>query len=121
MASAKAARSAFKMAFRPCGPLNDLPSGSVPDESIGNLPSYVRHAPVASKFSSPKPSGSIRAWQEAHVVFFLCCSNCSRSEADWPIPDSSRLGTSGGGGGGGAFRKFSSIHFPRRTGEVRVA
>src|SRR5262249_10260213 len=29
--------------------------------------------------------------------------------------------TLGGGGGGGAFRMFSRIHLPRRTGEVRVA
>ena len=30
-------------------------------------------------------------------------------------------GTSAGGGGGGVPRKFSRIHLPRITGEVRVA
>jgi hypothetical protein len=29
-------------------------------------------------------------------------------------------GTFGGGGGGGAAKIFSSTHFPRSTGEVRV-
>ena len=33
------------------------------------------------KFSSPKPRGSMRAWQAAQVGFFRCCSNCWRSEA----------------------------------------
>ena len=48
------------------GPLNLVPSGSAPDASIG-LPSTRRRSspscPCASKFSSAKPSGSIRAWQ----------------------------------------------------------
>src|SRR5262245_30413847 len=109
------------ISFRPCGPLNVLPSGSVPDASIGNFPSCVRQPPMASKFSRPKPSGSIRAWQEAHMALVRCCSSCLRSEAVEPILDSSRLGTSGGGGGGGALRMFSRIHLPRSTGEVLVA
>ena len=54
-------RSSFNMAFSSTGPLNDLPSGSVPEASIGNFPSWVRQAPMASKFSKPNPNGSIRA------------------------------------------------------------
>ena len=50
------------------GPLNVRPSGSAPEASTGNLPSSVRQAPTASKFSSPKPSGSIRTWQAAQVA-----------------------------------------------------
>src|SRR5215468_2524020 len=76
---------------------------------------------MALKFSSPKPSGSMREWQAAQVAFLRCASNCWRIDIDEPILASSRLGTSGGGGGGGAFRTFSRIHLPRSTGEVRVA
>ena len=52
----------------------ELPAarGAVPVESIGNLPSSVRHAPMPSKFSRPKPSGSIRRWHEAHVGSLRC-------------------------------------------------
>jgi len=38
-----------------------------------------------------------------------------------PIPLSLSGGTFGGGGGGGIPRMFSSTHFPRCTGEVRLA
>ena len=41
-------------------------------------------------------------------------SACGRSP-----PESSRSGTSGGGGGGGTPSRFSRIHLPRTTGEVR--
>ena len=42
-------------------------------------------------------------------------------DADVPMFESSRLGTSAGGSGGGALRRLSSTHFPRSTGDVRVA
>src|SRR5678815_1815591 len=109
------------MAFNPCGPLNEFPSGSVPEESIVNSPSFERQAPIASKFSSPNPSGSMREWHEAQIAFFRCCSNCSRIEEVLPIFASSRFGTSGGGGGGGAPTRFSNTHLPRNTGDVRFA
>src|SRR6267378_2541089 len=119
--SAKASGCAFKIDSSPCGPSNDLPSGSVPDALIGNCPSFVRQAPIASKFSSPNPKGSMRVWQEAQIAFLRCCSSCSRIDEDKPILVSSRFGTSGGGGGGGAPTRFSSTHFPRSTGDVRLA
>src|SRR3954469_25412327 len=103
------------------GLLNDLPSGSLPEESTGKLPSIVRQAPTASKFSRPKPRGSIRRWHEAHVGSWRCASSCSRSDAAVPIDASFRFGTSGGGSGGGALSRLSRIHLPRRTGDVRVA
>ena len=79
-----------------------------------------RHRPIASKGSSARPSGSMRAWQEAHAALLRCFSSCSRRETDLPRSFSSRAGTSGGGGGGGAPRRFSRIHLPRSTGEVRL-
>ena len=82
----------------------------------------VRQRPMASKFSSAKPSGSIWAWQLAHTGLLRCCSIRSRTDAGFPpSPFSGSAGTSGGGAGGGAPRMFSSSHFPRTTGEVRVA
>jgi omega-6 fatty acid desaturase (delta-12 desaturase) len=42
------------------GPSNRVPSGKVADGSIGTPSLTVRHFPSASKFSSAKPSGSIR-------------------------------------------------------------
>ena len=93
----------------------------MPAASIGNLPSIVRQAPTASKFSSPKPSGSIRRWHDAQVGFLRCSSSCFRTEADVPMLVSSRFGTSAGGSGGGALSRLSRIHLPRSTGEVRVA
>src|SRR5262245_37834902 len=92
-----------------------------PDGSMETAPSLVRQAPVASKFSSAKPKGSICEWHVAQVGFFRCCSNRSRPEAGWPpAPSSGRLGTLGGGGGGGAPKRVSSTHLPRNTGDVRL-
>ena len=47
--------------FKSSAPLKLRPSGKVPDESMSNLPSFVRHWPIALKFSKPKPTGSIFA------------------------------------------------------------
>ena len=83
--------------------------------------SFVRHSPVASKFSSEKPSGSITRWQVAHAGFLRCSS--SRSRTDSTLPPSlfsCSVGTFGGGGGGGVPRMFSRIHLPRSTGDVRL-
>src|SRR5256885_14277972 len=92
-----------------------------PDESMETPPSLVRQAPVASRFSSAKPKGSICEWHVAQVGFFRCSSSRSRPEAGWPpAPVSGRLGTLGGGGGGGAPRRVSSTHLPRNTGEGRL-
>src|SRR5436190_838212 len=44
----------------------------------------------------------------------------SRIESTWPWAlVAFRSGTSGGGGGGGVPSRFSRIHLPRTTGEVR--
>jgi hypothetical protein len=48
---------------------------------IADDASWVRHPPIASKFSSAKPSGSIGAWQAAQTGFARCCSSRSRIDA----------------------------------------
>src|SRR5262249_7313141 len=102
-------------------PRNFVPSGSAPEGSIGVEPSAVRHLPMPSKLSSAKPSGSMRAWQAAHVGFLRCCSRPSRTGPGFArLAFSLGAGAFGGGGGGGAPSKFLRIHFPRFTGEVRV-
>src|SRR5262245_19979851 len=76
---------------------------------------------MASKFSRLKPSGSIRAWQDAQIGLARCCSNISRTVVVFPSLLSSRLVFAlGGGGGTGAARMFSSSHLPRIVGDVRV-
>jgi ATP-dependent DNA helicase RecG len=47
--------------------LNCSPLRRRPAESTLAEPSFSRHRPMASKFSRPKPMGSICAWQEAQV------------------------------------------------------
>ena len=98
------------------------PSGSAPDASIGPPASLdVRQPPIASKFSSAKPSGSIGAWQLAQTGFLRCCSSRSRTDSGLAVLAAflAARGTSGGGGGGGVPRMFSSSHLPRSTGDVR--
>ena len=57
----------------------------------------------------------------AQAGFFRCASSRSRTEARVPpSPRSGRADTSAGGGGGGVPKMFSSSHFPRSTGEVRL-
>src|ERR1019366_1264174 len=95
-------------------PLNNVPEGSICDPS-----SFVRHCPTASKFSSENPSGSINLWQPLHGSFARCCSMRSRKESFFaPASFSLRAGTFGGGGLGGFPNRFVRIHFPRSTAEV---
>ena len=77
---------------------------------------------MASKFSRPKPSGSIRAWHEAQFGSARCCSiRCpERPDRGILLVVGERRRRSGGGGGGGVPRISSRIHLPRLTGEVRV-
>src|SRR5437867_3146164 len=107
---------------RPDGPSSRVPSGSTPDESTAVPASAVRHRPMASKFSSANPKGSIAAWQLAQPGFLRCFSMSWRNGSGLPsVPLSSKLGTLGGGGGGGAPSMFSSSHLPRKTTDVRLA
>ena len=102
------------------GPERLGPPGSRPEESIGCPPSVARQPPMASKFSSPKPSGSMRRWHEAQAGSVLCCSIRWRSVPDGRVSlPSFKASTPDGGGDGGAPRMFSRIHLPRLTGEVR--
>ena len=106
-------------------PLIRVPSTSWPDASTGVPrvpPSRVRHAPVASKFSSASPAGSIIRWQLAQAGLRRCCSMRSRTDFGLAAPaSSSNGGTTSGGGGGGVPSTFSSTHLPRSTGDVRWA
>ena len=84
-------------------------------------PSLSRQRPIASKFSSANPSGSIRRWQFAQTGFLRCASIRSRSDVGCAASLSSSGGTLAGAGGGGAPSSASSTHFPRSTTDVRLA
>ena len=85
-------------------------------------PSLTRHLPVASKFSSARPSGSITRWHDVHAGLLRCCSMRSRTDSARPdsaVPFvSSSAGTFGGGGGGGDaeqhFHHPLAAHAPAR-------
>ena len=104
-------------------PSNAVPSGRTPDASIGlNDSSTTRQRPMASKFSSAKPAGSIIAWQAAQAGLSRCACIRSRSVAVLAcVLRSTSAGTFGGGSGGGVPRMLFRIHLPRSTGEVRMA
>ena len=57
---------------------------------MANSPSLARKAPMASKFSKAKPSGSMRAWQLAQLGLARCCSIRWRSDAGQHAPCRSR-------------------------------
>ena len=64
----------------------------------------------------------MREWQPEQTGLARCASSRARSDVASPLSAcSSSSGTSGGGGGGGVPSRFSRIHLPRTTGEVRVA
>src|SRR5437867_7698294 len=88
---------------------------------MGLPSSKVRQRPTASKFSSEKPTGSIRLWQPAQAELARCSVNRSRTERVADTVLSLNAGTFGNGGGGGVPMILSRIHLPRITGEVRVA
>ena len=46
----------------------------LPVLSMGNVPSVSRYRPMPSKFSRPKPMGSICKWQPEHAGSVACCS-----------------------------------------------
>ena len=96
--------------------------GACPSASTG-LPdsSTLRQPPMASKFSSAKPGGSITAWQLPHTGWLRCCASRSRMVGG-TVPGliSVRLvSTFGGGGGTYTPKMLSSSHLPRSTGDVR--
>src|SRR3984957_20874562 len=62
----------------------------------------------------------MRSWQPLHAGLARCCSNRCRIVTLTPRAVSSSVGTFGGGGGGAELSRFSKIHFPRITGEVRA-
>ena len=65
---------------RLAGPSSFAPSNIVPDASMRKPLSLVRHAPIASKFSSENPMGSIKLWQDAQAGFLRCSSRRSRTD-----------------------------------------
>src|SRR5690606_6024127 len=83
--------------------------------------SRSRHCPIASKFSSGNPAGSIVRWQLAHAALLRCAAKRSRIDKFAAITLSSSAGTFGGGGGGGAPSTLLNTNTPRSTGDVRVA
>ncbi len=103
------------------------PSSAVPSTMravalIGAPCSSVRQRPIASKFSSANPIGSITPWHALHVGLERCCSMIARMVLAFsPSLFSWNASTSGGGAAGGVPRMFSRIHAPRITGAVRFA
>src|SRR4029077_6989240 len=61
-----------------------------------------------------------RPWHAAHTALALCTCICSRIESTLPCGAAFSSGTSGGGGGGGVPSRFSRIHLPRCTTDVRL-
>ena len=114
--SSSAARSA-------AGPSTAVPSTSRAVASIGSPASLSRQRPTRSKFSSAKPNGSMSWWHDAQTGSVRCASMRWRSvfaSAGERAPDKS-ASTPGGGGGTSAPSRFSTIHAPRTTGDVRFA
>ena len=58
-------------------------------------------------------------WHPAHAGLARCCSMRSRTDFAVAVGFSSSGGTSGGGSGAGVPSRFSRIHLPRITGDVR--
>ena len=106
-------------------PLFELDRYTIPKELIVQLAALaagalcLASARRLSIVAVDVPLAAFLLLSAVSAAFLRCCSNCSRSDAEVPTASSSKLGTFGGGGGGGAFNMFSSIHFPRSTGDVR--
>ena len=117
------------MCRKPLAPSKALPSGATPDGSMDGptspgtpVSSVVRQRPIASKFSSENPSGSMLRWHVAQAGFRRWTSINSRTDVGGaPSSRVPRSGTSAGGSAGGAPSRFSSTHLPRDTGDVRLA
>src|SRR5207247_2431509 len=78
---------------------------------LGAASRTIRRIAGASKYSTPRPRAYVMSFSATVVT------NSWRPS----VPVSFSAGTFGGGGGGADPRRFSSSHFPRNTGEVRVA
>src|SRR3989442_10376110 len=105
----------------PDTPLIVLPAGRPPVAFMGLPSSTFRQRPTASKFSSEKPTGSIRLWQLAQAALARCSANRSRTERVADTVLSFNAGTLGSGGGGGVPRILSRTHLPGVTRGVPVA
>ena len=83
-------------------------------------PSNTSRSPsTPSKVVRSSIAPEIIAWQLAHTGLARCCTIRSRIDSNSPASLSSlRSGTSGGGG---VPSRFSRIHLPRNTGDVRWA
>ena len=88
---------------------------------MGLPSSVVRQLPIASKFSSENPIGSMILWQLAHGSFVRCISICWRMvgldaavQVRWLAE--AAADTFGGGGGGSTPRKTCITVLPRCTG-----
>ena len=104
-------------------PSTRRPVRQLPEASIGAARVHAsamrrpRRSSRARSRSGPSPCGSWRrpGSRGARSICSRIVRGCHR------LPLSSSGGTSGGGGGGGVPSRFSRIHLPRTTGDVRSA
>ncbi len=88
---------------------------------VGATRAAAPAALAAGDDSRASPSGSMRAWQEAHSGASRCTAISSRIVAPCFVAAvRSSAGTSGGAGGAGVPSRFSRMNSPRFTGDVRV-
>ena len=121
----KSSRRSTRAFRREAGPVTFVPSISTArrvDRRSG-FTAISAKRPIASKFSSAKPNGSISLWHVAHAGFLRCSSSRSRTEsACSPATFSSNAGTSGGFDGGGVAQNILEQPFSaqNRRRPVRI-
>jgi hypothetical protein len=95
---------------------NLLPSGSR-RRRRWDVSFRARQRPIASNFSIDKPTVH-RLWQLADRIAAVPATRERRGSVDGVVLQRRHVSS---GGGGGTPRIFSVTHFPRMTGDIRVA
>ena len=78
----------------------------------------VRYLPMASKLSSGRPNGSIKAWQPAQAGLWRCASRRCRLVVGLLGSRSGKTRATPSGGGGTTLHiSHSRMNFPRSVGD----